>query len=86
MRRFVLVTLLLLGLTACMPPSKDDILQSAAGVETTEELRRALGDPDERSKLGPIETWTYEASDGEVKFVITDGKLRLQATLDADDR
>jgi len=32
------------------------------------------------SKLGPIETWTYHAKDGEVTFLITGDVVRLQAT------
>jgi len=69
-----------LVLLACGPPSKHDILSKAENVTTQAELEKALGSPSERSKLGPLETWTYQAKDGEVTFVITGGVVRLQAT------
>ncbi len=65
---------------ACGPKTKHDLLSRAEKVETKAELERALGAPDERNKLGPIEIWTYDASDGSVTFLITDDKVALQAT------
>ena len=71
-----------LGLLAACDVSKDDILQKAAKAETAEELRQALGDPDEVSKLGPIETWTYKASNGTVTFTLAAGNVTLSTTSD----
>ena len=47
-------------------------------------LVSALGKPDEVDKLGPLEQWTYEASDGKVVFAIVGGKVTLEATADKD--
>jgi hypothetical protein len=69
-----------LGLLAGCDSSKDDILQKAAKAETGEELRKALGDPDEVSKVGPIETWTYKANDGTVTFTLAAGTVTLSTT------
>ena len=68
-------------MSAC-DASKDDILQKAANAETAADLRKALGDPDELSKLGPIETWTYKASDGTVSFTLAAGNVTLSTTGD----
>jgi len=87
MRRFVTTTAALaaaLLLTAC-EPSKQDILEKAENVETKAELKDALGDPDDVSKLGPMETWTYEASDGSVSFVIAGDTVTLRATGEKSD-
>lgn len=69
-----------LALLACGPPTKHDILSKAESVQTKVELEAALGAPSERSKLGPLETWTYQAKDGEVTFVITGDTVRLKST------
>jgi hypothetical protein len=69
------------GLVAgCQETTKDDILERSAGVKTTVELREAIGAPTDRDKLGPLETWTYEASDGSVTFLITGDTVQLQTT------
>lgn len=70
---------LALMLTAC-EPSKDEIIAKADGAETKEQLRDALGAPTEVNKLGPVETWTYEAKDGTVSFLIAGGQVTLSAT------
>ena len=49
-------------------------------------LLEALGDPDEVSKLGPIESWTYKAANGEVSFVITGDIVALKATADSEKK
>lgn len=67
-----------LALVACGPPSKHDILSKAEHATTKSELEAALGSPSERNKLGPIETWTYQAEDGVVTFLITGETVRLQ--------
>ena len=71
---------------ACGPKTKHDLLSRAEKVETKSDLERTLGAPDERNKLGPIEIWTYEASDGGVTFLITDDKVALQATGELEPR
>jgi hypothetical protein len=82
MRR-TLLALALLAAAACGPPSKHDLLSKAEGIETKQALEAALGAPDDRSKLGPIETWKYRAKDGEVTFVITGDRVTFQAAGDA---
>ncbi len=78
--------LVLLLLFACGQRTKHDVLQKADGVETKQQLADALGAPDDRSKFGPLETWTYEASDGIVTFLITGDSVSLQATRNHDLR
>ena len=64
---------------ACGEPSKSDILKKAEGVSEKARLENVLGRPDDVSKLGPIEKWTYKASDGTVVFIITGDKVAMQA-------
>jgi len=70
---------LLLGLAAC-EESKQDILEKAEGVATKSALKSALGRPDTMDKLGPLERWTYKASDGTVIFIITGDTVAIEAT------
>lgn len=81
MRRALSIALVAaaLALAACGPPTKHDLLSKAEGIETKQALEAALGAPDDRSKLGPVETWTYRASDGEVTFVIAGDRVRFEA-------
>jgi hypothetical protein len=74
------VWVLALALAACGPPTKHEILSKAENAETKAELEAALGAPDERDKVGPLERWTYRAEDGVVTFVITGETVRLQTT------
>jgi hypothetical protein len=69
----------LLAATGCGPPTKHEILAKAEGAETRQQLEAALGAPDDRSKLGPVETWKYRARDGEVTFVIAGDRVRFEA-------
>ena len=80
--KFAAVAMLGLLLTGCFGESKADILKKAKGVETTEQLEAAPGKPDEVDKIGPLEQWRYEASDGNVVFAIVAGKVTLEATSD----
>lgn len=73
---------LALFLTGCFGDTKADVLKKAKGAETTEQLEAALGKPDEVDKLGPLEQWTYEVSDGKVVFAIVGGNVTLEATSD----
>jgi len=66
-------------LTGCGAGSKQDIVKKTAKVSTKAELERMLGKPDNFNKLGPVETWTYKASDGEVTFLITGDTVQMQA-------
>ena len=73
--------LLLLVLAGCGPPTKEDLLSKAREVKTRAELEKALGKPTDLSKIGPLETWTYKASNGTVVFlVVGDDTVTLQAT------
>ena len=69
----------------CGPPSQHEILKQAEAVETKQELEAAIGAPDEVDKLGPMEKWTYRASEGDVEFVITGDKVKFKSTKDRDD-
>ena len=80
-----LIAFALLAL-GCGPKTKHDILSRAEQVGTKAELERALGAPDEQDKLGPLEVWTYDASDGSVTFLITGEKVTLQATGEREQR
>ena len=74
-----------LVLLACGAPSQHEILKQADGLETKQELEAAIGAPDSVERVGPLEKWTYNASDGKVEFVITGDAIRTQATGDRDD-
>jgi hypothetical protein len=78
MRGLVALVLLALTLVGCSR-TKEDVLRKAEGVKTRAELESRVGRPDDISKLGPIEQWTYKASNGEVVFVIVGDTVTLQA-------
>jgi hypothetical protein len=63
-------------------PTKAEILKKAAGLKTKEELEKVLGAPAKLDKLGPLERWTYNASDGVVVFTIVAGRVALDETGD----
>tara|TARA_R110002167_G_scaffold36044_11_gene114748 strand:+ start:1898 stop:2137 length:240 start_codon:yes stop_codon:yes gene_type:complete len=69
-------------LTACFEDSKEEILSKTENVSDRAGLRKALGDPDDIAKLGPLETWTYSASNGAVAFVLAGDTLTLRKTED----
>lgn len=71
---------LVLLLAACGPPAKVDILKKSANAKTKEDLEQALGKPSDVEKLGPLEKWTYRASDGSVVFLITGDTVAIEAT------
>jgi len=66
--------------------SKEDLIQKSRGVGTRAELERALGTPSDISKLGPVEQWTYKASNGSVVFLIVGDKVTIQATGSPDEK
>jgi len=75
-----LCALALVLLTACGGSTKEDIVQKARGASTRAELEKALGQPTDIAKLGPMERWTYKARNGEVVFLIVGDAVTLQAT------
>jgi len=78
--RTIAVLLGVLALAACFAPSKADLIKKAKGVSTRAELEAALGEPSDVSKLGPIEKWTYQASDGKVVYVLAGDTVTLEVT------
>jgi hypothetical protein len=83
LRRHLVAALLLaplaLALLAGCERSTQEILDKAGKADTKAKLIDALGDPDAVNKLGPLESWTYKASNGEVTFVIVGDRVELQA-------
>lgn len=77
MRRLVLAAAL--ALAACGEPTKEELLAKSEGVQDKATLRQKLGEPQDIAKLGPLETWTYRAKNGEVVFVIAGDHIALQA-------
>ena len=75
-----LCALALAFLAACGGRTKEDIVQQARDVSTRAELEKALGQPTDIAKLGPMERWTYKASNGEVVFLIIGETVTLQTT------
>jgi len=82
-RPLAVVALALLALAACSR-TKEDVLKKAESVKTRAELESRVGRPDDIAKLGPMETWTYKASNGEVVFVIMGDAVTLQAAGPSD--
>ena len=81
----VLVSALaLLALAACGDPSKGEIIKKAENATTKAELEKALGAPTEVDKVGPLEKWTYKASDGVVVFAIIGDTVTMKATSSGD--
>jgi hypothetical protein len=75
----MLVWLLAAVLVGGCSRSKEDLVAKARDVSTRAELERALGKPSDISKLGPVEQWTYKASNGSVVFLIVGDKITLRA-------
>jgi hypothetical protein len=71
---------LLLLLSGCGDPSKHEIVKKAEGAKNKAQLEKALGAPDDIGKVGPVETWTYTAADGEVVFLIVGDSVSLKVT------
>lgn len=76
--RLLAVAAVAFVLAAC--DSKADLLKKTENVSTRAELRAAIGDPDDVTKVGPIETWTYKASDGTVTFTLAGDTVTLKTT------
>jgi hypothetical protein len=71
-----------IGLGGCGDPTKEDILKKVDGIDTKQELEKVLGTPNDIAKLGPVETWTYNAVNGTVSFIIAGDRVTLSATGD----
>lgn len=84
--RFVACAVLALLLAACGPSSKEDMLAKARDVKTRAQLESALGRPDDVSKLGPLEKWTYKAKNGQVVFVLVGDAVTLEAAGPSDKK
>jgi hypothetical protein len=69
-------------LTGCDDPTKAEILKKAEGADTKTLLEKALGQPKDVNKVGPLESWTYSAADGAVTFVIAGDQVTMSATSD----
>ena len=78
MRSLLALVLVMFALVGCSR-TKEDLVRKAEGVKTRAELESKLGRADDISKLGPIEQWTYKASNGQVVFVIVGDTVTLQA-------
>ena len=76
--------LIVLGLVACGRASKEEIVAKTRDISRRAELEWALGKPDDITKLGPVETWRYKASNGEVIFLIVGDDVTLQAAGGSD--
>jgi hypothetical protein len=77
--RRALAIVLLLGLTACGDSTVAEIVKKTEKVGTRADLERVLGRPQQLSKLGPLETWTYTAKDGEISFLVTGDTVQASA-------
>lgn len=75
MLAWLLAAALLSGCTR----TKEDIVEKARDASTRAELERALGKPSDITKLGPVEQWTYKASNGNVVFLLVGDTVTLQA-------
>jgi hypothetical protein len=80
-RLFVASLAAALLLAGCdQSPTKGEILKKAEGAKTKAALEKALGKPTEVDKVGPIEKWTYKASDGTVTYIIVADQVTLETT------
>jgi hypothetical protein len=82
----LLVGALAAGLLTGCSRSKEDLIEKSRGVSTRAELEQALGRPSDINKLGPVEQWTYKASNGTVVFLIVGDKVTLQAAGSPGDK
>jgi hypothetical protein len=85
MRAIAVILMVALALAGCSR-AKEDLLRKAEGVKTRGDLESRLGRPDDIAKLGPVERWTYKASNGEVVFVIVGDTVTLQAAGGGDNK
>ena len=79
----LLLTFVLVG---CGPSTKEDIVLKAKDAKTRSALEKALGKPDDISKLGPVEKWTYKAKNGKVTFILMGDAVTLEKTDDLEKK
>ncbi len=77
--RALALGLVLAALASCGKPTKETLIEKSRDISSRDALAVALGQPDKIDKLGPIEVWTYTASNGKVTFLITGDLVALQA-------
>lgn len=68
---------LMLAVAACGKPTKEAMLQKAGEAKKKSEVVALLGQPDDIGKLGPLEVWTYKASNGKVVFTMLADNVTL---------
>jgi hypothetical protein len=73
------------GLIGCSR-TKEDLVEKSRNASTRAELEGALGKPSDINKLGPVEQWTYKASNGTVVFLIVGDTVTLQAAGGPDEK
>lgn len=77
--RHAAVALAVALLVGCGDPTVADIVQKSEKIGSKAELEKVLGRPHEISKVGPVETWTYKARDGQVSFLIAGDRVTMSA-------
>lgn len=83
---FAISFLTVFALTACGPSSQEDMLAKAKDAKTRAQLESALGKPDDVSKLGPVEKWTYKARNGQVVFLLVGETVTIEAAGPSDKK
>ena len=77
---------LMLAVAACGKPTKEAMLQKAGDPKYKADVVARLGQPDGIGKLGPIEIWTYRASNGSLVFTILADNVTLVATTEQNKK
>lgn len=77
--RHAALALVVALLAGCGDPTVTEMVQKTEAVNSKAELEKALGRPHEISKVGPVETWTYKAKDGQVSFLIAGDRVTMSA-------
>jgi hypothetical protein len=75
--KLLLAAGLMLAVAACGKPTKESMLQKAGNAKKSAEVVALLGQPDDIGKLGPLEVWTYKASNGKVIFTMLADNVTL---------
>ena len=71
----VMVAALLVLMLAACDNSTVEIIEKSKNAGTVDQLKAAIGDPDQIKKVGPVAQWIYKASDGTVIFLIAGTKV-----------
>lgn len=79
--RLAMAVFAMLALSGCSD-NKQDILKKAQGAGTRAQLEAALGKPSDIAKVGPVEKWTYNASNGTVTFILAGDTVTTSVTGD----